>query len=195
MGGEPMDIPLHFLVGERIYLRPLEAEDEQYFYPWFNNYEIMKMVGEVYPLSREKTRNRLEEWISASDSISLTIVIHGEDRIIGTVGLLHVDTIHRRAELGIIIGEEEYWSKGYGTEAIALLLQYGFNRLNLHMVYLGYIEFNEMARKCYENLGFCHDGVIRDKYCVNGTYYNCIMMSILREEWITRNMNSKNNDE
>jgi RimJ/RimL family protein N-acetyltransferase len=172
-----------FLEGERIYLRPLESEDADSFYAWFNDNRIMKSIGEVYPISSEEAKNRVEQWMKAPDSVSLGIILKEDNRLIGTVGLISIDHVHRRAKLGIIIGEEEFRSKGYGTEAITLILGYGFDQLNLNMVYLGVIAFNKKAITCYETIGFSHDGIIREKFHMDGTFYDCILMSLLRREW------------
>jgi RimJ/RimL family protein N-acetyltransferase len=143
----------------------------------------MGLIGEAYPFSRAVAAKRVEEWSQTSDSVSLAIVTKKGKCFIGTAGLIHIDTVHRRAELGILIGEEEYWSRGLGTEAINAILTYGFDRLNLNMVYLGVICTNERAIRCYERIGFSHDGVIREKYLIDGTYCDCIMMSLLQREW------------
>ncbi len=175
--------PIIFLETERLYLRPHEPEDAERVYVWFNDPEIMRLIGEVYPLSKVEAKERLEEWARAKNPVSLSIVAREGDVLIGTAGLLKIDSVHRRGELAIVIGEKAYWSKGYGTEAIKTLLNYGFSRLNLNMVYLGTIDLNERAIKAYEKVGFAHDGVIREKYLIDGKYCNCIMMSILKREW------------
>jgi RimJ/RimL family protein N-acetyltransferase len=181
-----MDLLVQFLEGERIYLRPLDSEDADHLYTWFNDSRIMRLTGEVYPLSCEETRNRVEQWMKAPDSVSLAIMVKEDDRLIGTVGLISIDHVHRRAKLGIIIGEEKFQSRGFGTEAITLILKYGFNRLNLNMIYLGVIAFNKKAIRCYENIGFSHDGIVREKYLMDGIFYDCILMSIVRREWIEK---------
>lgn len=143
----------------------------------------MGLIGEVYPYSPVSTANRVEDWSQTTDSVSLAIVLKKGNHFIGVAGLIHIDAIHRRAELAILIGEEKYWSKGFGSEAIEAILTYGFQRLNLNMVYLGVIHTNERAIRCYEKLGFSHDGVIREKYLIDGRYCDCIMMSLLQREW------------
>ena len=172
-----------FLESERVYLRPHEPDDADKMYTWFNNVKITRLTGEVYPLSREEAKERIEAWTKDKNSLSLSVVTKADDKLIGTAGLINIDTVHRRAELAIIIGEEAYWSRGYGTETIKALLNYGFNRLNLNMVYLGVIDINERAIKAYKKVGFVQDGVIREKYLIDGKYCNCIMMSILEREF------------
>jgi RimJ/RimL family protein N-acetyltransferase len=70
--------------------------------------------------------------------------------IIGTVSLMDVRRPHDRAELGIVIGNPDYWSKGYRHEAIRLMCDYGYTFLNLHVIYLWYVSYNVRGRKCYE---------------------------------------------
>ncbi len=175
--------PVYFLEADRLYLRSHEPEDADKAYRWFNNCEIKRLIGEVYPLSKTEAKEKLEEWTRDRNSLSLSIVTKKGNILIGVAGLIKIDTVHRRAELAIIIGEEEYWSKGYGTEAIRTLLDYGFSRLNLNMVYLGVIDINERAVKAYRKVGFVQDGVVREKYLIDGKFCNCIMMSILKREF------------
>lgn len=78
--------------------------------------------------------------------------------MIGTLGLEHFNWISRSAVLGIFIGDEKYRSKGYGTEAINLLLEYGFKYLNFHNISLTLLEVNERAHKCYLKCGFKDTG-------------------------------------
>ena len=84
---------------------------------------------------------------------------------------------------GIFIGDKNEQGKGYGTEAMKLLLGYGFNTLNLNRLDLKVNDFNSRAIKCYQNLGFVEEGRMREASFVNGKYHDQILMSILRKEW------------
>ena len=72
----------------------------------------------------------------------------------GNCGFIDIDHLNQTAEVGIFIGDKNHWNKGYGTEAITLLLDYGFKSLNLHNIIIRVYSFNERARKCYEKTGF-----------------------------------------
>ena len=100
--------------------------------------------------------------------------------------------ISRTATLGIFIGEKEERSKGYGTEAIKLLLDFGFNYLNLHEIKLDVYEFNKRAIKCYEKIGFKEYGRRRKCKFINGKYYDSIEMDILAEEFRESYIKNKN---
>ncbi|MBU7025134.1 MAG: GNAT family N-acetyltransferase, partial [Theionarchaea archaeon] len=90
---------------------------------------------------------------------------------------------NRKAELGIFIGEKKYWGKGYGTEAVRLGLKLAFEALNLNKVYLRAFINNKRAQKCYEKAGFKKEGILRQDMFKNGNYIDCIVYSILMEEY------------
>ena len=112
--------------------------------------------------------------------------------MIGSVSLEKIDWKDRNATLGIMIGEEEYRSKGYGTEAIRLILEYGFKYLNLQNIKLDLMEFNERALKCYQKCGFKEYGRRRKCKYINGKYYDTISMDILAEEFEGDYIRNKN---
>ena len=112
--------------------------------------------------------------------------------MIGTVGLERINRIHRTATLGIFIGDKEFLSKGYGTESIRLILDYGFNYMNLHNIKLDLLSFNERALKCYKKCGFKEAGKIRENIFINGKYYDTISMDILDSEFKESFIRNKN---
>lgn len=89
----------------------------------------------------------------------------------------------RSAVLGIFIGDKDYRSKGYGTEAIKMLLEYGFKYLNLHSIRLDVLDVNERAHKCYLKCGFKDTGCDRENIFINGKYYGKMHMDILEDEF------------
>lgn len=108
------------------------------------------------------------------------------------MGLENINNINRSAVLGIFIGDKDYRSKGYGTEAIRLLLDFGFNYMNLHSIKLNLLSANERAFKCYSKCGFKEAGRIRDNVFVNGKYYDTIAMDILESEFKDNFIRNKN---
>lgn len=89
----------------------------------------------------------------------------------------------RTSDLSIIIGEKEEWEKGYGTEAIDLLLDYAFGYRNFHRIAVGVVGFNEAALRFYEKAGFKKEGIQRDGYYYDHEYHDFVMMSILDDEF------------
>jgi RimJ/RimL family protein N-acetyltransferase len=89
--------------------------------------------------------------------------------------------------VGILIGDKTYWNKGYGTEALKLLLKHGFETLNLNRIFLRVYEDNPRAIHCYEKVGFVHEGRMRQGRFTKGQFVDILFMSVLREEWKTDN--------
>lgn len=179
------------LVGDRIYLSPRNNEDVEKFTEWMNDFQVTDYTGRSGSLmSLEGEKRYLEEKYNPQASFS--IVTLDEDKLIGTVGLEKINTINRSAVLGIFIGEKDYLSKGYGTEAIRLILDFGFNYMNLHNIKLELISFNERTLKCYKKCGFIETGRTRENVFVNGKYYDTISMDILSNEFNESYIRNKN---
>jgi RimJ/RimL family protein N-acetyltransferase len=106
-----------------------------------------------------------------------------EDRFIGFVGLW-VDLVHAEAWVGIGIGEREFWGKGYGTDAMRVILRYAFTELNLFRVTLGVHEYNPRAQRSYEKAGFRLEGRSRMDMFREGKRTDSLWMGILREDWL-----------
>lgn len=181
------------LVGDRIYLSPrcMDEEDTEKFTEWLNDFEVTDYTGRSGLLmSLEGEKKYLIE--NSNPEATFAIVTLEEDKLIGTVGLENINNINRSAVLGIFIGDKDYRSKGYGTEAIRLLLDFGFNYMNLHSIKLNLMSANERAFKCYSKCGFKEAGRIRDNVFVNGEYYDTIAMDILDSEFKDNFIRNKN---
>lgn len=179
------------LLGDRIYLSPRSIEDVEKFTEWMNDFEVTDYTGRSgQVMSLEGERKYLQE--DSNPEAIFSIITLDEDKLIGTVGLERIDHMNRTATLGIFIGDKEYLSKGYGTEVIRLLLDYGFNYMNLHSIKLNVISFNERALKCYRKCGFKETGRIRENRFINGRYYDTIVMDILENEFNESYIRNKN---
>ena len=179
------------LVGERIYLSPRNLEDVEKYTECMNDFNITDYTRRSHQIMTiEAEKKYLEEKIDAEATFS--IVDSQEDKLIGTIGLEDINHFRRTAELGIFIGDKEYRSQGYGTEAIKLILDYGFNYLNLNNIKLDLMSFNERALKCYQKCGFKEYGRRRECKFINGKYYDSIEMDILAEEFRESYIKNKN---
>ena len=180
---EKSKIKSRFLIGKRVYLRALEKEDLIYIRKWSNDPEIRKLIGEVVSMSQADADKFLERVYSDNTREWFVIVVKENDRVIGEAGLLRMFPAWRTTDISIIIGEKDAWGKGYGTEAILLLLDYAFRCLNFHRVAIGVVAFNEKAIRFWEKVGFKKEGIQRDGYYYNHKYYDFVMMSILEDEF------------
>ena len=174
------------LIGERIYLSPRgdSPEEVEKFTKWLSDSEVTDYISFSASLvipSHEK--EFLYSSAKNDKERSFTIVDINNDNPIGTVSLENINWVNKNAVLGIFIGEENYRNGGFGTEAIKLILDYGFNYLNLHSIRLELLDTNERAHKCYKKCGFVDTGKHRDKTFINGKYHDILQMDILRDEF------------
>jgi RimJ/RimL family protein N-acetyltransferase len=172
------------MVGERCYLSPCAPEDAEKWAKWDNDLEVALPLGdEAYtPLPLQKSEEIVADVIRGQDHV-FGIVDLETDELIGRCMLFDLDWVNRRAMLGIVIGEKACWGQGYGQEAVRLLLDYGFNLLNLNSVMLGTFAFNQRALHCYERVGFKVIGRRRQARIVAGIKYDAILMDILADEY------------
>ena len=181
------------LVGERIYLSPKSGSDEEIrkFTEWLNDFETTDYLGRSSQLLSQKAE---KEYLDShyKDEANFAIVTLDEDKLIGSISLEKINYIGRNAMLGIFIGDKDYRSKGYGTEAIKLILDYGFNYLNLNNIALHVMSFNERAMKCYKKCGFKEYGRRRQCVFIDGKYYDKVGMDILAEEFKESYIRNKN---
>jgi RimJ/RimL family protein N-acetyltransferase len=110
-----------------------------------------------------------------------------DDRLIGEIDLGGMSLTHGDGFVGISIGEREFWGKGYGTEAMDLILRFAFLELNLQRISLDVFEYNPRAIRSYEKAGFIHEGRQRGMLNRDGQRYDLLFMGILRDEWLVNN--------
>ena len=183
------------IIGDKIYLSPAESTEEniEKFVTWVNDFNVTDYLTNSSRLfTRKKEKEYLEELELNTDKYFFMIQELKTDKLIGSVSLRNIDWIGRNAEIGILIGDKDYQSKGYGTEAIRLLLDYSFRYLNLHSISLSYIQGNERAHKCYLKCGFKDIGRSRERIYMNGKYYDSIHMDILKSEFTGEYIRNKN---
>lgn len=177
------------LHGKRIRLRAAEREDIPIFLNWINDEEITENLDLIYPFSFTEEEQWYENMISRPEEEHLFVIeVHNQSHEetntpIGTCKFFNIDWRNRSGELGIMIGEKDYWNQGYGTEVMHLLQKHGFNTLNLHRIWLQVFSNNRRAIHVYEKVGFNHEGIFRQAYYKNGSYIDIHIMSVLKHEW------------
>lgn len=172
------------LLGRLCYLSPLNMEDADQYTEWLNDLELTLHLGmRILPLTREKEREMLERIQKDEHSHVFGIVDRKTDRLIGNCGLHNVDPVHRSAEFGIFVGDKAFWNRGYGEDATRLMLDYGFNLLNLNNIMLSVLDFNQRAIRCYEKCGFQTIGRRRQCRAQGARVFDLIFMDILAAEF------------
>lgn len=174
------------IMGDRVRIRAIEEDDLPRYVVWFNDAEVIRGLNQIFPMSLKDEQKWYED-MQLEDPIerSFAIDIKPNDEWvhIGGCGFFGFDHQARRAEFGLVIGEKIYWGQGFGTETSSLMLEFGFNTLNLQRITLRVFADNERARNVYRKLGFVEEGRLRRERFFNGEYCDTIMMGILREEW------------
>lgn len=183
------------LVGDRIYLSPkgVSEEEVQKFTQWMNDFQVTDYTGRsAYIMTLQGEQEWLENSAKKTDNKNFNIVDLKNDKLVGTIGLEHLNMKDRSAVLGIFIGDEDYRNNGYGTEALNLLLEFGFKYLNLHSIKLNLLAVNERAHKCYLKCGFKDTGRRREAIFLDGKYYDMLRMDILENEFEGDYIRNKN---
>ena len=170
------------IYGERVRFRHTEREDLPAFVKWFNDPEVRQGLAIYLPMSLANEEKWFEGMLQRplEEQVLCIEMKDGDEwRLIGNCGVFGIDKRVRSAEVGIMIGEKEYWNQGYGTEAMQLLLKHGFNTLNLNRIFLRVYETNPRAIRSYEKAGYVHEGRQRQAQYIDGQYVDDFIMSVL----------------
>jgi len=173
------------LRGERVTLRALEREDLESCHRWFNDEEVTKYLLRNDPLPMVEEEKWFEEMVADKSRLVFAIEDEGGQHI-GNVGFHDIDFRNGKATIGIVIGEKDRWDKGYGSEAIRVLLRYAFKELRLYRVGSSAFAENLRSIRCQEKCGFVREGVRRGAIFRSGEHQDVILFGILRDEFRER---------
>lgn len=187
------------LKGTLVQLAAVDAEEvSKHFAAWNRDSEYRRLLDTDAP--RLHSAKAAKEWLDKElekqgDAMHwFTIRAVADNQLLGDVILDVVNWNMRDAFVGIGIGPRDFWGKGYGTEAMQLILQYAFTEINLHRVTLDVFEYNPRAIRSYEKAGFRHEGRQRGAILREGKRWDVLFMGILREEWRGQNDRAKQDD-
>lgn len=167
--------------GERIDLKPLSFDELRGNYvSWLNDQAVCAFSrhgGETYTVEKARA------WIAALEGDATrevwAIYLAGGSLHIGNISLQQIDHINRNAEIAILLGEKSEWGKGYGTEAVAMMLQRGFGELRLHRIFSGVRVDNLAMRRVFEKTGFSQEGILRESVYKNGQFHDVAIYGII----------------
>ena len=183
MSAQPSSMKCSF-VGKLVRLIAYNPEkDSEYFARWNRDSEYQQLLDSGP--ARLWTPKEMKEWLEKhlDNLYGFTIRTLEDDRMIGMVDLGGIDWVTRNSWVGIGIGERDYWGKGYGSEAMQLILRFGFEQLNLNRITLNVFEYNQRAVQSYVKCGFQVEGRLRQWMQRGGERFDLIFMGILREDW------------
>jgi RimJ/RimL family protein N-acetyltransferase len=196
MEGGPIGSPFCFVMGKireeqimegkLVRLRGYERADLSALMKWVNDEEVTDFLGTplVYPMSSIAEQNFIEAAANHSETDKRFVIESLADgRNIGGISFLAVDWLNRSAGIGIVIGDKSCWGKGYGTDAMRVMMRLGFDKMNLHRLWLHVYDFNQRGISSYEKCGFKREGILRDERYLNGRYHDTIVMAVLQHEY------------
>jgi diamine N-acetyltransferase len=176
--------PVVNIEGELVSLGPLRREAIHQYVRWMNDFSTTRTLAiQPRPMTLEQETAWYEQAATNEQEHNFSIFERSSGRLIGNCGMFNIVLPHRRAEVGIVIGESDARGRGYGTEAMRLLLDYAFTAAGMHSVMLWVYEFNPAARRCYEKVGFREIGRRRESRWLNGRFWDEIAMDILDTEF------------
>lgn len=171
------------IVGPRLYLSPISDNegDAAKYIKWMNDKAVNfgqynRVVGSKSDLT----------WLyQPPDHMQrYAMVLSGSDELIGSISIHNIDHLNRNAFIGIFIGEAAHRGKGYGAEAIRLILEYGFNTLNLHCILLTVAADIGEAVACYKKVGFRELGRLPEHVFKDGKYVDKLYMGIMARDFV-----------
>lgn len=176
-------LPVVFLRGERLYLRPIEKTDAPRMLRWINDPETRQWLGRCHPLNLIREEEYIDNKYKDDRDVTLAIVLTEGDRHIGSVGLHRIDHLNQTAVTGMLIGERDARGQGYGPAAKVLMLDYAFNTLNLRTVRSATIAANTASARSLEKSGYVQVGRMPDQFFRQGRWHDELFWCIAREQW------------
>lgn len=171
------------LTGRTVRLRTSSPDDVDARFALGNDPEIVEMFGlsqsDVKPLTREAAGR----WVQGIGENPNAWIIDVEGRLIGTIRLDNINSHDRRASMAAGIYDPQLLGKGYGTEAIRLVLDHAFSTLRLHRIGIRVLAYNKRAIRAYEKCGFVVEGRERETVFINGAWQDDVMMGLLATEF------------
>lgn len=177
------------LNGKHVLLRSIRKSDINHFLKWLNDLEITENLLMYLPVNEIAEEKWIEKVCQSENDIIFVIeekLKDGKTRPIGNCGFHQVAWKDRHGTFGIFIGEKQLHGKGYGTEALSLLLDYAFKQLNFNRVNSSVFAFNKKSLRIHEKTGFKVEGTARKKIYRNGQYHDEVMLGILKDEWLKK---------
>lgn len=178
-----------FVYGERIRLRAAERADIPMFVRWFSDPEVTEYLLTNIPFGLADEENWFEAMIRGPKEEHVLVIeakmegVEGGWTPVGNTSFMDLDATNRSTEIGIVLGEKEFWNRGFGTDAMKTMLRHGFENLNLHRIWLRVFTPNLRAIRAYAKAGYVLEGTYREAQFLHGRYIDVNVMSVLKHEW------------
>jgi RimJ/RimL family protein N-acetyltransferase len=172
-----------FLRGKKTVIRPLSKNDAPTITRWINDTEVTQYLLAYLPMSEKDE----EEWLDSlakKKQTDIVLGIEADGKFIGVMGIHGISWKDRTAKTGALIGEKEYWGKGYGTDAKMALLKYAFDTLNLRKICSSVIRYNKRSLRYSLHCGYKIEGTKKKQIFRKGRYHDEIILALFRKDWL-----------
>jgi len=181
-----------FIEGENITLTPVNSEHAAIYAKWQSLQNVRIYSRNIMP----KTVEEIKKWLEPTEGrtkkdISFEIWQKKDVKLIGDCGVNDINWYDMKAFLGLMIGESEYWGQNICTEATELLVEYGFNELNLNKLYALIFSPNKGSYKCVEKNGFIREAIFKKDVFIEGEFVDTYCYSLLKEDWLKNRTEAK----
>ena len=168
-----------------MFLRTLCLKDADGPYvSWFNDEEVCQHnQHHVFAYYKKQAKEYIRKSIASRSELVLAITTKKGAKHIGNIALQRIDLLSRNAMFSIIVGDKDYWGKGYAKEAVKLILEHGFSQMNLHRIYCATTADNVPMQKLALSVGMKKEGRRRDAAFKAGNYKDVIEYGVLKKEW------------
>jgi RimJ/RimL family protein N-acetyltransferase len=174
------------IMGKRLGLRPLQSEDAQFLFKWYNDSRVLRRFRcpqAKFCISMEDERMSIIEMIRQKDAQHFIVVELKGNEPVGLVTLFNIDRKNASSEIQVIMGEVDRWGDEYCTDAVNLLVKYAFRVLNLHRICAKVPELSEEVLRCFDECGFNMEGRLRHDHFSGGEWRDTLIMAILVHEF------------
>ena len=169
--------------GKLVRLRAYEKSDADALFRWFSDEEVTRWLGPPNFPSRTQQEKFIELAQASGEDAKYFAIETLDGKLVGDTGLRFIDWKSRKAEFFITIGEKQFWDKGFGTDALRIVIRLAFEKMNLNRLWLTVLADNPRAIRCYEKCGFVREGLLRQESFVDGEYRDVHLMALLRENY------------
>ena len=180
-----------FIVGKRVILRTLCIKDVKGPYvSWFNDEVVCRYnQHHVFAYDKSQAEEYIRKATASRSELVLAINTKRGAKHIGNIALQGIDLVSRNAMVSIVLGDKDYWGKGYAKEAMQLLLEHGFSQMNLHRICCGTAADNVTMQNLAISVGMKKEGRRREAAFKTGSYVDIIEYGLLKREYVRRNIN------
>ena len=169
------------LKGAKVTLRPARENDAEHFVRWFADMDVTRFLNRRTAISLQQEQEFLKKIGESKDDVFW--VLEADGKAIGATGIHRIDWLDANGATGIMIGEKDYWRRGYATEAMELRTRYAFRELNLHKLLTEVDSENEASRKALERNAYHGVGVRREQSFREGKWKDRWLGEVLRDDW------------